>query len=79
MKKYLIELMKYSEAGVPTSEYTYDYADTPQELADKVKMFNGMKHANDAKMYRVVPKQAVYAQIEDFDQFVAVNGLEYKA
>ena len=45
MHKYLIELMKYTEAGVSTNEYTYDSADTPQGLADKVSKWNKIRYA----------------------------------
>ena len=86
MQKYLIELVKYTEEGVPTNEYSSDYADTPQGLADKVAKWNKMRYsiqnedgsvASGNKMYKVTPKQATYSAIEDFDNFVAVNGVEY--
>ena len=44
MHKYLIELMKYTEAGVSTNEDTYDSADTTQGLADKVSKWNKMHY-----------------------------------
>ena len=86
MQKYLIELVKYTEAGVPTNEYSSDYADTPQGLADKVSKWNKMRYnvTNEDgsvsvgnKMYRITAKQAIYTPIEDFDNFVLVNGVEY--
>lgn len=86
MHKYLIELMKYTEEGVPTNEYTYDSADTPQGLADKVSKWNKMRYTTvddegkvitGNKMYKVTVKQGVYATIEDFDAFCTMNGVEY--
>lgn len=86
MHKYLIELVKYTEAGAPTNEYSYDSADTPQGLCDKVSKWNKMRYTSvdddgkvivGGKMYKVTPKQGVYEAIADFDEFVAVNGCEY--
>ncbi len=88
MHKYLIELTKYTQAGALTNEYSYDTADTPQGLADKVAKWNKMRYTVDdgegnitvgGKMYRVVPKQGVYEAIADFDEFVSVNAVEYHA
>lgn len=89
MHKYLIELMRYTENGVPTNDYTTDYADTPQGLADKVAKYNKMRYSTTdpdtgetktgMKMYRVVAKQAVYQTIDDFNNFVKVNAVEYHA
>ena len=82
MHKYLIELMRYTEAGVPTNDYSADYADTPQQLADKVSTWNRKRYVNEdgtdgLKMYRVTVKQAAYQEIADFDTFCVVNGVEY--
>lgn len=87
MQKYTIELMKYTEAGAPTSEYSYDYADTPQGLAEKMERYSKMHYAKvneetgesvkGLKMYKVTPKQAVYQEISDFVTFVEVNGVQY--
>lgn len=79
--------MKYTESGVPTNEYTYDTADTPQGLADKVSKWNKMRYTSTDeeghtvignKMYKVTVKQGVYQTIEDFDAFVTMNGVEYR-
>lgn len=87
MHKYLIELMKYTEEGTTTNEYTYDHADTPQGLADKVGKWSKMRYTSTNsetgevtagnKMYKVTAKQGVYQTIEDFDAFVTMNGVEY--
>lgn len=87
MHKYLIELMKYTEAGVSTNEYTYDSADTPQGLADKVSKWNKMRYTTKNpetgevivgnKMYKVTPMQGVYQPIDDFESFVAINAVQY--
>lgn len=86
MHKYLIELMKYTEEGVPTNEYSYDNADTPQGLADKVSKYNKMRYNTvdeegntkvGMKMYKVTAKQGVYQDIEDFDTFVNANAVIY--
>lgn len=88
MHKYLIELMKYTEEGVPTNEYTYDNADTPQGAMDKFSKWNRMRYTstNDegklvigSKMYKVTLKQGIYRTVEDVDAFVAVNAVEYHA
>lgn len=86
MHKYLIELMRYTEDGAPTNDYTYDYADTPQGLADKVSKYNRMRytayeddgnvHAG-GKMYKVTPMQGAYQPIADWNAFVEMNCLEY--
>lgn len=86
MHKYLIELIKYTEQGAPTNEYSYDTADTPQDLCNKVQKWKKMKytHIDDDgtevvgfSMYKVTPKQGVYEDIQDFATFVTVNGCEY--
>lgn len=83
MHKYLIELMRYTEAGVPTNDYTYDSADTPQQLADKLTRYNKMRYTNEDgsagyKMYKVTAKQGIYTDIEDVDAFMAINGAIYR-
>lgn len=87
MHKYLIELMKYTEDGALTNEYTYDSADTPQGLADKVSKWKKMRYTStdpetgavtvEGRMYRVTPMQGVYQPILDFDTFVSVNAVQY--
>ena len=87
MHKYLIELMKYTEAGDPTNDYTYDSADTPQGLADKVCKWNKMRYTTTnsetgevtvgSKMYKVTPMQGVYQPIADFNAFVSMNAVQY--
>lgn len=86
MHKYLIELMRYTEEGTPTNEYTSVFADSPQDLADKYTKYNKMRYTSvdeegktivGNKMYKVTAKQGVYATIENFDTFVEVNGVEY--
>ena len=89
MHKYLIELMKYTEAGVPTNEYTYDSADTPQGAMDKFSKWNKMHYTTTdpesgettvgSKMYEVTLKQGVYQPIADVDAFVQMNAVEYHA
>lgn len=87
MNKYYIELMKYTEEGVPTNEFTHDVADTPQGLADKVSKYNKMRYTKTDeegktiignKMYKVTPKQGVYTDIVDWDSFVNTNGIIYR-
>lgn len=86
MHKYLIELQKYTEEGVPINEYVSVFADSPQDLADKYTKYNKMHYTSvdeegkiivGNKMYKVTAKQCVYATIENFDTFVEVNGVEY--
>ena len=86
MHKYLIELQKYNEAGSLTSEYSYDTADTPQQLSDKVDKYNKMRYVTydedgheitGGKMYKVTPKQGVYETITDFDAFRQMNAVLY--
>lgn len=83
MHKYLIELMRYTEAGAPTNDYTYDNADTPQQLADKLTRYNKMRYTNEdgsvgGKMYKVTAKQGIYADIEDVAAFMEINGAIYR-
>ena len=80
MHKYIISLTKYTEEGAPTNEKTFVTADTPQQLADKVKQYNAMRYTNEDgttgnKMYRVDPMQGAYISIADFDAFCAVNAV----
>lgn len=87
MHKYLIDLMRYTEDGEPTNEHTYDFADTPQGLADKVSKWNKMRYATKNpetgevivgnKMYKVTPMQGRYQPIDDFESFVAINAVQY--
>lgn len=86
MHKYLIELNRYTEEGVPTSEYTYETADTPQQAMDKYGKYNKMRYTTTDeeghtiignKMYKVTLKQGVYEAVKDIDTFVAVNAVEY--
>ena len=84
MHKYLIELMRYTEQGVPTNDYTYDSADTPQGAMDKFAKWSKMRYVTEDgtvgnKMYRVTLKQGVYEAVTDIDQFVSVNAVEYHA
>ena len=87
MHKYLIDLMRYTEDGVLTNEHTYDSADTPQGLADKVSKWNKMRYTTKNpetgevtvgnKMYKVTPMQGRYQPIDDFEAFVAINAVQY--
>lgn len=87
MHKYLIELQKYTENGVLSNEFSYDNADTPQGLSDKLSKWNKMRYTTTnsetgevtvgSKMYKVTPMQGVYQPIADFDAFVDMNAVQY--
>ena len=84
MHKYILKLTRYIEEGALTNDTQFVTADTPQQLADKVKQYNAMRYTSTddegktvigGKMYRVEPMQGVYEAIEDFDLFCAVNSV----
>lgn len=85
MHKYIITITKYSEAGALTNEKQFVSADTPQQLADKVKQYNAMRYTSvneetgetviGGKMYKVEPMQGVYESIADFDAFCTMNAV----
>lgn len=78
MHKYILKLTAYSEAGALTNNVTFKTYDTPQALSDAVTMYSKMRYTNEdgsvgMAMYKVEPKQGCYVDIEDFDEFCAVN------
>ena len=80
MHKYIIKLTQYSEAGALTSNVTFKTYDTAQALSDAVTMYRKMRYTNEdgsvgMAMYKVEPKQGAYVDIEDFDEFCAVNAV----
>lgn len=81
MHKYVIRLARYTEAGALTNDISYIFADTPQQLADKIKSYKAMRYTDEngadtgMKMYQVIPMQAVYQGIEDWDAFCAINAV----
>lgn len=84
MHKYVLKLTKYSESGALTTEVSFVFCDTPQQIADRKKQYEAMKYTSTDeeghtvvgfKMYKVEPMQCVYEAIADFDEFCTVNAV----
>lgn len=82
MRKYAMKITKYSEAGGPTNDIRYEYADDPQALADAKLGYEKQRYSKieedgsvktGFKMYKVDVMQAEYTKIDDFDAFCSTN------
>ena len=82
MHKYALKLTKYSEAGALTSDISFIFCDTPQQLSDKKAQYEKMRYSTTdedgnvktgMRMYEVQPMQAEYINITDFAEFCEVN------
>lgn len=83
MHNYVIKLTRYSEVGALTSEVTFNFCDTPQQLSDKKTQYEKMRYTSvdeetgetkvGMKMYEVKAMQAEYVEISDWEAFCAMN------